>query len=214
MDLQLVQTTECGIKLVSVGTDQLCHRMAVEADFYSKPTATKAIELLNRDGEKYQSGDFLPMLRSGKFPSLTENDLRLILDRFILTKVGAFPDCYERLANYNLEAGQDVNALVTCERAVSVFYGWGHPTAFHAKMLAKISGRDKEARDAARAALNMPKWTVADTKGDLETIAQLAGFSGAKIVGEMHAFRAKDPRTDEIGEGLSPAQVRLSHVIS
>ena len=36
----------------------------------------------------------------------------------------------------------------------------------------------------------------------------LAGFSGTAILGEMHAFRARDPRTDDIGEGMNPLQVR------
>ena len=43
---------------------------------------------------------------------------------------------------------------------------------------------------------------------DLEALALLAGFTGTSILGEMHAFRARDPRTDDIGEGMSPVQVR------
>lgn len=101
-----------------------------------------------------------------------------------------------------------MSALVTCERAVSIFYGWGHPVTFHATVLDKL-GRDKEAKDAARAAMGMPAWTVADTKEKLEAIAQLGGFSGTTILGEMHAYRANDPRKDDIGEGLSPIQVTL-----
>jgi hypothetical protein len=42
---------------------------------------------------------------------------------------------------------------------------------------------------------------------DLEALAILAGFTGTAILGEMHAFRARDPRTDDIGEGMSPVQV-------
>ena len=38
----------------------------------------------------------------------------------------------------------------------------------------------------------------------------LAGFTGTAILGEMHAFRARDPRVDDIGEGMSPLQVALS----
>ncbi len=43
----------------------------------------------------------------------------------------------------------------------------------------------------------------------MEKIAQLAGYSGASILGDMHAFRYKEDRKDEIGEGLSPIQVSL-----
>ena len=42
---------------------------------------------------------------------------------------------------------------------------------------------------------------------DLEELAVLAGFTGTAILGEMHAFRARDPRVDDIGEGMSPMQV-------
>ena len=41
----------------------------------------------------------------------------------------------------------------------------------------------------------------------------LAGFTGTAILGEMHAFRARDPRVDDIGEGMSPLQVIFSHTI-
>lgn len=209
MDLQIVRTNEVGLQLLALGTTQMCHRIAVEQDFYSTPTAKEAVEIINKEKKMYESGDYLQFLRSGKFPTLTENDLRLVLDRFILTKVGAFPDCYERIASNFLEKGNEVSALVTCERAVSIFYGWGHPISYHAFTLNKLSGRDKEARDAARAAMGMPAWTVSSTKLELEELSKLAGFSGSAILGEMHAYRANDPRKDDIGEGLSPIQVTL-----
>jgi hypothetical protein len=107
-----------------------------------------------------------------------------------------------------MDKGNDISALVTCERAVSVFYGWGHPIAFHAILLDKI-GRDKEARDAARAAMGMPAWTVASSMTELEAVTKLAGFTGTAIVGEMHKYRSSDPRKDDIGEGMSPLQVTL-----
>jgi hypothetical protein len=102
----------------------------------------------------------MPFLKSGKFPTLTQSDLQLVLDRYLLTKVGPFPDCYERLANDFIVKKSEVSALVTCERAVSIFYGWGHPVNFHAQLMSKIPGRKREARDAARASLGQPCWTV------------------------------------------------------
>jgi len=209
MDLQIVRTNEIGIRLLSMGTDQLCHRITVELDFYSDKNAPEAIEIANKCGVKYNAGDYLPFLRSGKFPTLTKEDLGLVLDRFLLTKVGAFPDCYERIAENFVEKGNSVSALVTCERAVSIFYGWGHPVAFHAQMLKKISGYDAEARETARASMGQPAWTIASTRAEMDEIAKLAGYTGSAILGEMHAYRAKDPRKDDIGEGMSPLQVTL-----
>jgi len=172
MDLQIVKTTEIGIKLLAMGTDQFCHRMVVELDFYADKNAPEAIEMASRYGIKYTSGDYLPFLRSGKFPTLTNEDLALVLDRFLLTKVGAFPDCYEKIANNFADKGNGVSALVTCERAVSIFYGWGHPVAFHAKMLKKLSGYETEARNAARASMGQPAWTIAATKNEMDEVAK------------------------------------------
>ena len=219
MELQLCRTTDVGVVLVALGTDQYAHRLACEMDFYCTPTgwssdkhsypkhhnphslasttlfivhtqvshssytpitlnpptphttpsttlllpnrityhslftAPKAVEILNRDGQLYTTGAYLDFLKSGKFPSLTDEDLKLVLDRYLLTKVGAFPDCYESLANNFIAAKNEVSALVTCERAVSIFYGWGHPVAFHARALSGMADRMVEARDAARSAL-------------------------------------------------------------
>jgi hypothetical protein len=209
MDLQIVRTTETGIELVAMGTDQWCHRQIATRDFYGDKSVEELTALLNKDGSLYTVDDYMPFLKSGKFDSTTTEGLSLVLDRYLLTKVGAFPDCFERLAEHFLEEGSQVSALVTCERAVSVFYGWGHPMSFHANMLNGITDRQAEARDAARAAVNMPLWTVAKSAKSLDELAILAGFTGSKILGEMHAFRAQEKREEEIGEGLSPLQVTL-----
>ena len=149
--LQIVKTVESGLKLVSIDTDKLCHRYAVERDFETSSNKDEAVELINKVGIVYKSGDYIPMLKSGKFPSLTKEDLGLILDRYLLTKVGSFPDCHERLASNFLKSGSEVSAFVTCERAISVYYGWGHPMSFNAQLMNKVKGRETEARDAARA---------------------------------------------------------------
>jgi hypothetical protein len=264
MDLQLVRTTPTGVRLVAMGSTSFCRRLVAEMDFYSVPSSEKAMDILNSEGPLYERGEFLPMLRSGKFPAITEEDLALILDRYLLTKVGPFPDCYERIAENYIKKNDVVSALVTCERALTIFYGWGHPVKHFASMLARSPGRGEkyilvhvvyhevdfrikpytitrycyselEARDTARTSLGMPIWTLADTEKELNELATMAGFSGSAIlgsknitsisttndvdrasefvrlrtIGEMHMYRANDPRKDDIGEGLSPAQVIL-----
>merc|ERR1711871_814221 len=159
--------------------------IVVEMDFYGTKGASEAVKMLNEAGFDYNSGDYISYIKSGKFPTITKEDLRLVLDRYILTNIGPFPDCYERLAENFLEMKDTISALVTCERAVSLFYGWGPPVTFHANMLVTV-GRETEAKDAARAALGMPLWTVARSQAGLEKAANIAGFSGTKILGEMH----------------------------
>ncbi len=213
MDLQLVRTTDVGVVLEGMGTDQYCHRKVVERDFLAAPDASEMIKILNMDGQMYSEGDYMSFLKSGKFDVSSEEGKNLVLDRYLLTKVGAFPDSFERLATNFLKTGSDVSALVTCERAVSVFYGWGHPLTFHAMMLNGIPERGPEAKDCARAAMGLPAWTVAKSEADLSKIIEISGYKGGKkFLGEMHLYRSNDPREDEVGEGLSPIQVTLDQV--
>ncbi len=45
---------------------------------------------------------------------------------------------------------------------------------------------------------------------DLLEVTKISGFSDVKVVGDMHAFRANDPRTKDIEEnGVSPIQITL-----
>jgi hypothetical protein len=162
MDLQIATTTEAGVKLVALSTDKYVARMAAESDFYGRPESDYLESMANESGTLYKKGDSLAMLNSGRFPSQTDHDKRLILDRYLLTKVGAFPEGYERLAEDFREKKNDVSALVTCERSSNVFYGWGHPNTYHALMLLKLN-RAAEAKDTAQSSLAMPKWTLTST---------------------------------------------------
>lgn len=155
MDLQLVRTTEAGLSLVAMETKTYIMRKAVEMDYVMHPDTQKVVDLLNEGEETplYSIGDYLPFFKSGKFPTLTEDDRRVALDKYLLIKVGQFPDCYDRIANNFMEAKNDVSALVTCERSLSIFYGWGFTSAFLSQILLQCGGRDKEARDSAKGSL-------------------------------------------------------------
>ena len=61
--------------------------------------------------------------------------------------------------------------------------------------------------------MGLPAWTVAKDEAELNEIIKIAGYQGGrKFLGEMHAYRATDPREDEVGEGLDPMQVTLDQV--
>lgn len=213
MELQLVRTNLIGVTLESLGTDQYCKRILAELDFVSDIRVKEAINIAKSDGIVYNSGDYLSMIPSEKkSQSLTDDEKRIYLDKFLLTKVGAFTDCYERIAKDFIKKGSEVSALVTCERAVSVFYGYGHPMTFHAKLMEQLANRETEARDVARAAMFTPKWTLGKNLQEIQDIITLAGFSTVDVLGDMHAFRATDPRTKDIEEGMSPIQITLDQV--
>jgi hypothetical protein len=163
MPMQVVRTNPVGLTLLALSADAYCHRQAVELDFSGDINASTVLELAGPLEKKYEMGDALKFVKTAKLPQVSEeNKLRLGLDRFILTKVAPFPDCYERLATDYIRIGNFVNGLVTIERAASLFFSWGAPAGFHARLLTRI-GRPNEAKDVAKAALSDPKFTLCKT---------------------------------------------------
>lgn len=212
MDLQLVETTEAGgIVLKAMTTDQYLVRQAAELDYIGHPFAGELIDMINSGEEKplYESGDCQSLFKTGKFRAETEEEKRVVLDKWLLLKVGHFPDCYFRIANNFIDTNNEVSAMVICERAMGAFYGWGHALYIFSKILQRIPGREKEAKDAAKTAMSMPSWTIAQSREELEKCATTAGFTSLKILSEMHDFRASDPREKDVAEGLNPIQVTL-----
>ena len=54
MDLQIVKTTETGLRLVAMASTSYCRRLVAEMDFYSTPDTDKAIELINKESQLYE----------------------------------------------------------------------------------------------------------------------------------------------------------------
>ena len=129
------------------------------------------------------------------------------LERYLVLHVGYFPDVYRDLAEFHLAKNDVASALVTCERANTLFSGWASPHVYHARVLKKL-GRETEARDAARFALQMPLWTM----GGGDTVSQmgrLAGYQDEASLRKIYQRLYEDKREKDIGEGKAPEQVAL-----
>eukprot|EP00871_Galdieria_phlegrea_P003883 jgi/Galph1/4496/GphlegSOOS_G3167.1 len=130
----------------------------------------------------------------------------LSLDQFIIKDIGPFPDVYENLANMHLSKGNVQSALITCEKAAVSFPGWGRSRFFHALVLRRL-GRIQEARDAARAALQLPLWTL---KYDPVEVAHVAGFQEPEVsFQQIYRRLAEDKREKDIENGKPKEQVAL-----
>eukprot|EP00177_Eucheuma_denticulatum_P006685 GFKZ01012157.1.p1 GENE.GFKZ01012157.1~~GFKZ01012157.1.p1 ORF type:complete len:236 (-),score=47.75 GFKZ01012157.1:645-1277(-) len=167
-------------------------RALVGADFGGKVEEMKEIreatslKLGYRDGEVNESG--------------------LGLERYLIMKTGPFPDIYEGLTRFHMAKGDQQSALVTCERAAGVFVGWGKMHVFHAEVLEEM-GRDGEARDAARVALQMPLWTLG--KGGVDRMREMAGYKEKESLERIYRRLYEDEREAEIKEGKPKEQVAL-----
>lgn len=195
MEMPVVRsiTNELAVELLSPSARSHVHRAVASADCGGRTEAAQVIIGCTEDNVNYTQGD---VEKSG-----------LGFERYTTMHIGAFPDIYQGLANFHA-AKQDISsALITCERANTLFPGWGSPHVFHANKL-KEFGRDKEARDAARFALQLPLWTLGG-RGRLLRTAKLAGYQDEDSLKRIYERLYEDKREKEIADGKQPEQVAL-----
>lgn len=195
MELPVVRTLagDLGLELLAVSSRCYVLRALAAADFSGRVA----------EREQIRAGCFLDTgYRDGDVDKSS-----LGLERFLIMKVGPFPDLYEGLVAFHNAKGDSQSALVTCEKAATVFPGWGRAHVFHAEMLSSM-GRETEARDAARFSLQLPLWTLGGHE-KVRAMGRLAGYEDDESLGKIYLRLYEDKREHEIGDGKAPEQVAL-----
>jgi hypothetical protein len=95
------------------------------------------------------------------------------VDKFVLLRVGPFPDIYESLAQGHAQKGDESSALISAEAANNKISGFGSTFLFYAKLLNSFPNRTEEARDAARMCLRMPLPSIGLTMEEFRQVAIL-----------------------------------------
>ena len=170
--LPLVRTQGRQLVLLADSTERYLARAAAVADHTGADDAEALAALAGAVGMPYTPGS--AAASPGGLPG------------YVLTKVGPFNAEYEALANGHLAKGAETAALIACERAEGCFLAWGRPSAFHARMLVGL-GRDEEARDKARAALDLPLWTLGAPLD--EQILAWAQMPSKELLDKLHLKR-------------------------
>lgn len=99
------------------------------------------------------------------------------LDKYLLLRVGPFPDLYETISFQHWARGDESSALIAAETSNGKFTGFGCTYASYARLLSQLPNRKEEARDAARVCLRLPISTVGMTLEDFRQVAILAGIA-------------------------------------
>ena len=114
------------------------------------------------------------------------------VDKYILLRVGPFPDLYERMAAQHAARGDEQSALIAAEANNAKFNGFGSTFKHQAKLLSSFPNREEESRDAARMCLRMPIPSIGMTVADLREVAVLAQLSGESNSDEDALAALKD----------------------
>jgi hypothetical protein len=195
MEVPVVRSipNDLGLELLAPSCKQFVTRALATADFGGKSDTASSIRRGCSLALAYQDGDV--------------DKAGFGLERYLLVNVGPFPDIYEGLARFHLAKGDDKSGLVACERAATVFPGWGRAHVFHSQVLMEL-GREPEARDAARFGLQMPLWTLGN-RSAVRALERIAGYVDESSLGKIYRRLFEDLRENEIAEGKAPQQVAL-----
>ena len=166
-----------GMRLLSLNSEHLMRRIAADADANLEGDDAQKIVGLYNDG--LGSGQLAEKSMDSPYDMGSVDALGYGLDKYVLLRVGPFPDLYETMSNQHLARGDEESSLIAAEASNGKFGGFGSTFAFYAKLLGSLPQREEECRDAARMTLRMPLPSMGLTRKDFVDVAKMAQLAGS-----------------------------------
>lgn len=200
-----------GMKLLALNSEHLMRRIVCECDFEGGNESL--VELFNTGlGQNAIADKSLDT----PYEAGSVEKLGYGVDKYVLLRVGPFPDIYESLALGHAERGDESSSLIAAEAANSKTSGFGSGFLFYARLLASCPNRDEEIRDAARICLRLPLPSIGMTIDDFREAAILGQIaeesdSDEEVLAKMQRMYEKireSEQDDPTGQqGKTPEQV-------
>lgn len=94
--------------------------------------------------------------------------------KYILLRVGPFPDLYEEMASQHSAKNDESSSLIAAEASNGKFTGFGSTFRFYAELLNSFPNRAEEAKDAARVCLRLPLPSIGMYEEDYIRVSEMA----------------------------------------
>ncbi|KAG7344168.1 hypothetical protein IV203_022176 [Nitzschia inconspicua] len=204
-----------GMRLLALNSEHLMRRIVCECDFAGE--RTELIDLYNDQLGKNRIQD--KALDQPYEPGSVKK-LGYGVDKYVLLRVGPFPDIYESLALGHAKKADESSALISAEASNSKISGFASTFLFYAKLLSSFPNRNEEARDAARMCLRMPLPSIGLTVDDFREVAVLGQIadpsdSDEEVLAKLQVMYEKmrdhennDPRSSGNND-MTPEQIAL-----
>ena len=179
-----------GMRLLSLNSEHLMRRIAADAD--ANLEDDKAQRIVGLYNEGLGMGTLSDKAMDVPYEMGAVEKLGYGLEKFVLLRVGPFPDLYETMANQHLSRGDEESSLIAAEASNGKFGGFGSTFAFYAKLLESLPQRDEESRDAARMCVRMPLPSMGLTLSDFAAVSKMAGFADPTDSTEQSLEKMRD----------------------
>lgn len=176
-----------GMHLLSLNSEHLMRRIVCEFDFAG--TNPDLIALYN---EGLGQGLLKEAALDTPYEPGSVAQLGYGVDKYVLLRVGPFPDLYERMARQHFARGDEASALIAAETANGKLSGFGSTFRFYARLLSSFPHRQEETRDAARMCLRLPLPTIGMSVADFEEVAMLGKMADESDAPEIALLKLRD----------------------
>jgi len=198
-----------GYRLLSLNSEHLMRRIAAQTDFDNNNNNNNSdddddiVQLYNTE---LGTGVVSDTALDTKYDRGSVEQLGYGLTKYVLLRVGPFPDMYGEMARLHKD---EQSSLIAAEMCNSKFPGFASTFYDYAKLLQTYSGRDEEARDAARMCLRLPLASIGVLDEDYSTVCQIASnISSAESTSQDEAMnglqqlynKLKESETDDTNE--------------
>ena len=202
-----------GMKLLSLNSEHMMRRIACESDFSGR------LDLVSIYNDGLGQGRLDQGLDS-PYEMGSVQKLGYGCDKYVLLRVGPFPDLYEVMAIRHKHRGDESSSLIAAEANNGKFVGFASTFALYAHLLHSFGAREDEARDAARMCLRLPLPSIGITDENWKEVAVLAQIANRdesmdEVLAKMQIFyekmKAKEREEDLSGvsSGKSGEQVAI-----
>mmetsp|Transcript_19868 Transcript_19868/g.22737 ORF Transcript_19868/g.22737 Transcript_19868/m.22737 type:complete len:386 (-) Transcript_19868:214-1371(-) len=205
-----------GMSLLALNSEHLMRRIACEGDFVVGGDDGKELVSIYNEG---LGNDQLEKTLDTPYEAGSVEQLGYGCEKYVLLRVGPFPDLYNAMAQSHKKRGDESSSLIAAEASNGKFTGFGSTFLSYARLLSSFgTSRNEEARDGARTSLRLPLPSLGHLDSDFKNIAVLGQIateedSFEEALTKLSAFYEKLRANDESGPGADQSGKTEQQVI-
>jgi len=209
-----------GYNLLAVNSEHFMRRIVAEVD---DGDSSNADDIINFYNEGLGDGAIMDKALDVPYESGSVAKLGYGVDKYILLRVGPFPDLYQRMSQQHIERDDESSALIAAESANGKFVGFGSTFASYSNLLSTFSNRQDETRDAARMCLRLPIPSISMELNYLLDIARKCQITSVsddddddtvlqKMKEYYEVIRKHEEDDDDTKSNMTPEQTAIAEV--
>jgi len=231
----IVEAKENGIgyNLISLNSEHLMRRIAAQADSDSETETDTETDKQELDLDVAK--EIIDIYNLGLGQGLVEKSFDSIYDpgsvsklgygpeKYILLRVGPFPDLYNLMALNHHAKSDESSSLIAAEASNGKFSGFASTFKFYASLLNIFPNRTEECKDAARVCLRMPLPSIGMNYEDFVNVAKLASLLNendqednvddevymTKMKEMYEKIRAHEEEDEQAKANMTPSQMAI-----